>query len=130
MARTAHTGGVVCAGDRAALFSLFLFGKLTHATQPGIFAATTGARSDRAIVRVEGISRLIVASFRGRPPRAVRDIDTAGPPGGATSFGTCFAANMGELSAGSYNKESPKMNLVSPRVIGKRGLAFRGTISA
>lgn len=77
-ARTAHTGGDVCAGDRAALFSLFLFGKLAHASQPGIFAATTGARSGRAIVRVEGISRSIVASFRGSSPRAVRRFGRTG----------------------------------------------------
>lgn len=51
-------------------------------------------RSGRAIVRVEGITRLIVATFRGRPTRAINRIGTA------ASFGLGFDQRVGEEGIG------------------------------
>jgi hypothetical protein len=75
-ARTAHAGGDACAGDRAASYSLFLFGWPQYPFQPGFLAETTDSWLDRAIVRVVGITRLIVVMFRRRLLRFIRDIGT------------------------------------------------------
>src|SRR5579884_1567205 len=84
----AHTGGDVCASDRAASYCLFLFGLSPHLPQPGIVPAMLAARPDCAIVRVEGISRFLVATFRRGPMRAIRHIDTAALFGRAASLGS------------------------------------------
>jgi hypothetical protein len=72
----ARTGRDMRTGNRAASFRCCFFGSSTHVPQPGFAVAASAALPLRAIVRAEGISRLIVALLRRRLPRAVRRIGT------------------------------------------------------